>query len=342
MSWQDTYTYEGFQVITVPSLPLRGLDALMTSALAAIASSGNRYDIIHFHALGPSLFSWVPRLLSFKTKVVVTCHGLDWQRAKWGKLSSHLIRTGEWMALHCGHEVITVAEELQPYFQKTYHRQVPYIGNGPAKYADSDSSGSFVQSLGLNPQQYILFLGHLVPEKCPDLLIQAFQTLRPFGWKLVIVGGSSDTSGYRAKLMALAHTDPDIIFTGELRGKRLAEVMRNAGLFTLPSLVEGLPLALLEAMNEYIPVLASNIPVHRRLVGRDRGMLFRVNEHANYVECLKWSLDHPQEMKEMAKRARQYIQTHHSWDKITDELLNIYTQLRPIEQCSTSNAKAYR
>lgn len=326
MSAQDTYDYEGVQVTSVPSLPLRGLDALLTSALSALIASTRNYDVIHFHALGPALFSIIPRLLSPQSKVVVTCHGLDWQRAKWGKLSSFLIRSGEWMAMRCADEVISVAEELQPYFKETYGRDVPYIGNGPAQYKDSDPESGFVRSLGLRPQKYVLFLGRLVPEKCPDLLIQAFQSLRPKGWKLAIVGGNSDTSTYTSELMQLAHDNPDIIFTGELRGKQLAEVMRGAGLFSLPSLVEGLPLALLEAMNEEVPVLASDIPVHQRLVGHDRGQLFKVNNLQDCIDQLEWSIENINDMHTRAGRAKAYIDTHHSWDKITDTLLDLYRE----------------
>ena len=329
MSWKDIYEYEGVRVTSIPSFPLRGLDALLTSALAALVASLRNYDVIHFHALGPALFSWLPRLLSPKTKVVVTCHGLDWQRAKWGKLSSFLIRSGERMAMHCASDVIVVAEELQPYFEKTYKRYVPYVSNGPAQYRESDPNAQFVRSMGLNPQKYVLFLGRLVPEKCPDLLIKAFKSLQPSGWKLAIVGGTSDTSTYTSELMKLASDNPDIVFTGELRGKQLAEVVRGAGLFTLPSLVEGLPLAMLEAMNENVPVLASNIPVHQRLVGKERGQLFRVNNVQDCVTQLEWCLAHLKEMKARAKCAQQYIETHHSWDKITDTLLSIYHEQIP-------------
>ena len=335
MLWKDIYEYEGVRVTSIPSLPLRGLDALLTSALAAVVASVRNYDVVHFHALGPALFSWIPRLLSPRTKVVVTCHGLDWQRAKWGRLSSFLIRAGEWMAMHCANDVISVAEELQSYFEETYKRYVPYIGNGPARYRDSDPNYEFVRSMGLNPQKYVLFLGRLVPEKCPDLLIQAFKSLQPLGWKLAIVGGNSDTSSYTSGLMKLASENPDIIFTGELRGKQLAEVVRGAGLFTLPSLVEGLPLAMLEAMNEEIPVLASDIPVHQRLVGDDRGQLFQVNDLQHCITQLEWCLDNLEEMRQRAGVAKKYIEAHHSWDKITDTLLGLYHEQVPSKPAPT-------
>ena len=352
MPWQTSYDYDGVHVTSVPSFPIRGIDALITSAFAAVMASTKQYDVIHFHALGPSLFSWIPRILAPRAKVVVTCHGLDWQRAKWGKVSSSLIHLGEKVAMRCAQNVITVAEDLKPYFNQTYNRAVTYIGNGPASYPDSDPNAEFVRSLGLKPQKYVLFLGRLVPEKCPDLLVKAFQSLRPSGWKLVIVGGTSDTSTYTSDLMQLASNDPDIIFTGELRGKRLAETVRNAGLFSLPSLVEGLPLALLEAMHEGIPVLTSDIPVHQRLVGRDRGQLFRVNDLRHFTRQLQWSLEHLKEMRESAQRAQAYVQTHHSWDKIAAELLTLYQagadvpmsekNSHPLEMPSSSIPKGIR
>ena len=323
-SWREPCTYKGVNVRSIPSLPLRGLDALVTSAVAAIAASLAKNDVIHFHALGPSLFSWIPRILSPHSKVVMTCHGLDWQRTKWGKISSTLIRLGEQIGTACSHEVVAVSKDLKPYFQQVYNRSVTYIGNGPAHYPDSDVNIEGVESLGLQPQKYVLFLGRLVPEKCPHLLIQAFQSLRPLGWKLAIVGGTSDTSTYTSKLMRLAEHNPDIIFTGELRGQRLANVVRCAGLFTLSSELEGLPLALLEAMHEGVPVLTSDIPVHRELVGGDRGQLFRVNDLSDFITQMQWSMDHLPEMKHRATQAQQYVIENYSWDTITTMLLNRY------------------
>lgn len=318
--------FQGIQVISLPSLNLKGMDALLSAAMGGVASSGTRYDIVHFHALGPALFSWLPRIASF-AKVVVTCHGLDWRRAKWGGASSHLLRVGESTAVRFADELIVVSEELRSYFMQTYGREPVYIPNATSSLSESDPNFSYGTSLGLKQGAYILFLGRLVPEKCPDLLIKAFQTLKPTGWKLVLVGGSSDTDLFSSELIKMAARSTDVVFTGELRGSYLAEILRGAGLFVLPSEVEGLPMAMLEAMQEGIPVLTSDIPVHQQLTAGERGMLFQVGDVDSCVRCLDWALRHPQKLAAMAKKAQKYVQVNHNWDYITSKTLKLYTTI---------------
>lgn len=323
-AWLDSYDFEGVKVRSLPSLPLRGIDAFISSALGAIASSTTKYDIVHFHALGPSLFSWLPKLAS-SAKVVVTCQGLDWQRAKWGNTSSSLILMGEKAAVRHADEIIVVSKNLQSYFFETYGRQTVYIPNAPASYAESDRNFSYGRSLDLNQGKYILFLGRLVPEKRPDLLIEAFQALKPAGWKLVLAGGVSDTNLFTSKLSDLAEGNPDIIFAGEIRGTCLAEIVRGAGLFMLPSDLEGLPLSMLEAMSQGIPVLASDIPPHQQLINDQRGVLFQAGDINSCIQSLEWAIAHPQEMAVMAKKAQQHVEQYYNWDHITAENLRIYT-----------------
>jgi glycosyltransferase involved in cell wall biosynthesis len=321
------YDVQGVQVISLPCLKVRGADALLSSALGAIASSGTAYDIIHFHAIGPALFSWLPKIATTAKKVVVTCHGLDWQRAKWSKASSYLLRLGERAAVRFADGLIVVSEELRSYFKQTYNRETIYIPNAPSQLGESDPNFSYGSSLGLTPGRYILFLGRLVPEKCPHLLIKAFQSLQASGWKLVLTGGTSDTGEYTSQLIDVAEKSSNIVLTGELQGAHLAEIIRGAGLFVLPSELEGLPLALLEAMQEGIPVIASDIGVHKQLLAQQRGMLFSVNKVDSCLRCLDWAIHHPQELVAMAKEAQEYVQANYNWNDITAETLRFYEKL---------------
>lgn len=327
-AWFSSYDYQGVKVICLPSLPIRGLDAFTSSAFGALATLFKSYDIVHFHALGPALFCWLPRLAS-QAGVVVTCQGLDWQRAKWGKLSSNLIRWGEKAAVKYADEIVVVSKDLETYFHRTYRLATNYIPNAPGQYVDSNPECPYLNSLGLNKQGYVLFLGRLVPEKRPDLLIQAFQKLQPSGWKLALAGGNSDTTEYKNQLVKMAGGNPNIIFTGELQGECLAEIVRGAGLFVLPSDLEGLPLVMLEVMREGIPVLASDIGAHRQLIGQDqdRGLLFEAGNIADCQEVLGQALSEPQDLAVMASKAQQHVKVNYNWDKITYENLSLYAKI---------------
>jgi glycosyltransferase involved in cell wall biosynthesis len=322
--WLHQYEVQGVRIMALPSLNLRGLDALASSALGALVSSRKHYDVVHIHALGPALFSALPKLALSATKVVVSCQGLDWSRAKWGNISSRILHLGERTAVRFADDIIVVSEELRSYFKKTYNRDTIYIPNGPAGYGLSDKHFHYGTSLGLQPNKYMVFLGRLVPEKRPELLIQSFQALRLPGWKLVLVGGSSDTLQFSGELSEIAGGNPSIIFAGELYGEQLAEIVRGAGLFVLPSDVEGLPLAMLEAMREGIPVVASDIPAHQQLLLGGQGMLFRAGDVDSCADALSWAVHHTKEMAAMATKAKKHIQVNYNWDQITSETLAVY------------------
>ncbi|MEM6716139.1 MAG: glycosyltransferase family 4 protein [Cyanobacteria bacterium P01_F01_bin.56] len=321
--WFQNNVFKGVNVISLPG-PRGGVDALTTSALGALAAWRSPYDIIHFHALGPALFSGISK--PGKAKVVVTCHGLDWQRAKWSGSASWLIRAGERAAVAWADELVVVSSELQSYFLKTYDQPTTHITTAPASYAAADPSFQYGRSLGIERERYIVFLGRLVPEKKPDLLIQAFQKLQPKGWKLVLVGGESGAEAYLEELFALATNNSSIVFAGELRGAHLAEIVQGAGLFVLPSDLEGLPMSLLEAMREGIPAIASDISPHRQMLDSDRGVLFSVGDCEACYQALKLAIADPEAMAKRAQAAAHYVRTHHNWDCIARENLDVYEQ----------------
>ncbi|MEO0684160.1 MAG: glycosyltransferase family 4 protein [Cyanobacteria bacterium J06649_11] len=322
-SWLENYDFEGVKVISLPDVRMRGVDAFVTSALGALASTGKKYDIIHFQALGPSLFTALSKIAT-KSKIVVTCHGLDWQRAKWGSFSTRLIQMGEQTAVHCADEIIAVSDALKTYFLQTHGRDVVYIPTAPASYARSDPGFSYGTKLGLSRGRYMLFLGRLVPEKRPELLVEAFRKLQPPDWKLVLAGGVSNTEAFTSELLKKVADSRNIVFAGELRGARLAEIVRGAGLFVLPSDVEGLPMAMLEAMRERVPILASNIPPHQQLIGGGRGRLFEAGSLESCMKELSWATQNLTHMEAMAQNAEKYVNLNFSWDYIANETLKLY------------------
>ena len=111
--------YKGIRLKTVPTIEKKGLAAVSSSFFAALCCAFGRYDIVHIHAEGPTFFAWLPKL--FGKKVIVTIHGLDWQREKWKSgFGSKFIHQGEKNAVKYADEIIVLSKGVQDYFEKVY------------------------------------------------------------------------------------------------------------------------------------------------------------------------------------------------------------------------------
>ena len=237
--------YKGVRIKRVLTLDKKGLAAMTASVTGAIAAAFSRYDVVHFHAEGPCAMLWLPKL--FGKRCIATIHGLDHQRAKWGKFARTYIMLGEKCAAKLADEVIVLSKGVQQYFEDTYGRKTVFIPNGVNK-PELRQAQEIAEKFGLQKDSYLLFLGRLVPEKGIHYLIEAYQSLKT-DKKLVIAGGISDTGEYGEALQKLAANNPNILFTGFVQGRPLEELYSNAYLYILPSDLEGMPLSLLEAMS---------------------------------------------------------------------------------------------
>ena len=265
--------YKGIKLKHVPTLEMKGLAAVSSSFFASLYCAFGRYDVVHIHAEGPAEFSWIPKMLG--KRVVVTVHGLDWQREKWKNgFGSKFIKKGEKNAVKYADEIIVLSKDVQNYFKDIYGRETRFIPNGVNRpeLLEADE----LKQYGLTKDSYILFLGRLVPEKGLRYLIKAFKEVKT-DKKLVIAGGASDTDAFAAELKELARGDDRIIFTGFVQGKILEELYSNAYIYTLPSDLEGMPLSLLEAMSYGNCCLVSDIEECASVV-EDKAIVFKKSD----------------------------------------------------------------
>lgn len=311
--------YKGINLKTVPTINLRGIAAMSSSIFAAIKAAFGKYDVIHFHAEGPCAMLWLPKL--FGKRCIATIHGLDHQRAKWGKLASTYIMLGEKCAVKFADEIIVLSESVQKYFKETYGRETKFIPNGVNR-PELRNAELITEKFSLNKDEYILFLGRLVPEKGIKNLIQAFKEVKT-NKKLVIAGGSSDTNEFEKELKEFAKSDERIIFTGFVQGKELEELYSNAYLYCLPSDLEGMPLSLLEAMSYGNCCLVSDIDECTSVV-EDKGFIFKKSDINDLKEKLQNACDSLKMVGKYKMEASEFICKKYNWDEIVKETLEVY------------------
>ena len=318
--------YEGVKIIPVWTIEKKGLAAMTSSFSAAWKAAWSQADVIHIHAEGPAAMCGLVRFLwKIRGKnqriLVVTVHGLDWARAKWGGFASKYIKFGEKQAVKYADEIIVLSRGVQEYIKTTYGRDTVFIPNGVSRPTLAPAQ-MITEQWGLEKDSYVLFLGRIVPEKGLKYLIEAWKGVKT-DKKLVIAGGSSDTEEFLTELNALSAGDERIVFTGFQQGQVLEELYSNSYIYTLPSDLEGMPLSLLEAMSYGNCCLVSDIAECTE-VFEDKAAVFKKGDVSDLTQVLQELLDSPETVERYKREAAEYITGKYNWDDVVDRTLELY------------------
>ena len=315
----DFAVYNGMHLVRLPTIRTKHLETLVHTFLSTTHAMFGGCDIVHFHALGPALFSFLPRLAGKKT--VVTVQGLDWKRKKWGRFAAAVLRAGEWASARLPNRTMVVSKTLQERYRNLYGTETVYVPNGTT--LRSRAAPSQLVAWGLQPGQYILFLGRFSPEKNCHLLIQGYEQLfTPM--KLVLAGGSSHTDSYAEQLRR--HANGKIVFLNWVSGDALDELLTNAALFVLPSDLEGMSLALLDAMGAGVCTLTSDIAENRELI-EDVGFTFRPGDVDDLARMLALLISDEGIRKAAGENARQRAREQFLWPEIARQVSEVYEEL---------------
>ena len=312
--------YKGVKLKSVLTIDMKGLAAMTSSFFGAIKILFSKNNIVHFHAEGPCAMIPIIKFFS-KKKIIVTIHGLDWQRAKWGGFATKYIKFGEKMAAKYADEIIVLSENVKKYFKDTYNRETNFIPNGVNK-PDIKDVDIIKDKFDLAKDSYILFLGRLVPEKGIHYLIEAYNKINT-DKKLVIAGGSSDTDTYFNELKEKAKDNTNIIFTGFVQGEELEELYSNAYIYVLPSDLEGMPLSLLEAMSYKNCCLTSDIPECKTVMD-DNGVTFKKSDVNDLKEKLQYLVDNVDKVNKYKSEAQKKKKKKYNWDDVVDKTIELY------------------
>lgn len=303
------------RVVPCPSTANRSLEAILGTLTGILLAARERSRIVHIHAIGPALLTPFARLLGMKT--VVTHHGADYNREKWGAVASSMLRWGEALGMKFAHRIIAVSPSLAETLKQKFPahaEKISYIPNGaPAFGTTTGDASDIFEQLGIDRGEYLLTVGRLVPEKAFDTLVRAHR-LSGSGRKLVIVGGADHESAFARNLREEA--DDTVLFAGVQPRSVLSHLYANARLFILPSFHEGLPICALEATQSGCNSLLSDIPANLD-IGLSPGHYFPVGNE----EALAEALSRPAESFAVDAEA---IKRRFNWDEIAAQTASVY------------------
>jgi len=326
--------YEGVKLVSLPSIHTKHLDAISHTFVSLIhAIFKNKVDIIHFHGVGPSLLTFLPKLISPKVKVISTAHSQDWEHSKWGFFSRQMLKMGAFMSSVFSDEVITVSKELQKRFLTKYSRSITLIPNGVNASNKNTKDTRLLNSFGLKKNKYILVVSRIVKHKGIHYLIEAFKEIKAKkkfkDFKLVVVGQTSFTNSYFGFLKKMIAGEKNIMFVGGQRGEALEQLFSNALLYVSPSTSEGLSISLLEAMGYGKPVLVSDIKENLELINGDAnlgsvGFSFKNKNIIDLKEKLELLLADPVTIRKVGKKAKEFVKVYYNWSDIAERTNKIY------------------
>ncbi len=305
--------YRGVKLIDVYAPRKKSIEAIIHTFLAIIKAKKLKPDVLHVHAIGPAIMIPFARLLGLK--VVMTNHGPDYDRQKWGKLAKTVLKTGERLGTKFSNQVIVISTVIANILKSNYGRENTHLIYNGVNIPCKSISTDYIESLGIIPGKYILAIGRFVKEKGFHDLIEAYGKLKHRGFQLVIAGDADHEDDYSMQLKKQAR-DAGVILTGFIKGERLNQVMSNAALFALPSYHEGLPIALLEAMSYNLDVVVSNIP-STNLSCLETSDFYKVGDSDELASLIERKLEN-------LATPRQYNLADYDWDKIAPQTVEVY------------------
>lgn len=312
--------YNGVKIVSLPSIPTKHLDTITHTFLSSFHALFHRFDIVYYCIVGNSPLVWIPRLAG--SKVLLNVDGEDWAREKWSGFARWYQKQCEWIATRTAQVIVSDAKGIQERYKKLYNADTVFVPYGAN--ITRDEGLATLEKWGLQPDQYILYVGRFVPENAIDLLINAFKAVKTVK-KLVIIGDAPHADEYKRHLYEIA--DERAVFTGYAFEADYAQLSSHAYLYVQPSGVDGTRPALLDQMGFGNCVLVRNSKVNMEVIN-DCGCFFEKDRPLeSFIEKLQYLIHSTEVVQTFRDKVRTRIQNYYNWEWITDFYEDLFKRL---------------
>lgn len=312
-------THKGMQLVYLPSVRKKSLDTMTHTALSALHACGCGYDAILVFNAANAPFLLPLRLLG--KRMAVNTDGLEWKRAKWGRMGKLFYRISEKVACIMANRLVSDSEGIRDYYAETHGADSSVIAYGA--YPCENPPTDLLAGFGLAPRGYFLQITRFEPENHPLETIRAFNTLTT-DKKLVLVGGSPYDSDYVRAMRAEA--GPNVILPGFLYEKAaLDQLWGHCHAYVHGNSVGGTNPALLQTMASGCFTMAADVPFNHDVLA-DTGVYFERSADA-LAEKMAWSLAHEDELGDYRRKALARVKSLYDWDVVAGQYETLCREL---------------
>ena len=313
---RDNYRIIRFKGITVFRNPIS------TSLFCRLLRERMKYDIIHAHShlYSSTVFCALMRMIG-SSPLVITNHGLVSQTAPIWLQKLYVPTVAKW-AYDTADSIICYTE--------TERKQLIDLGIHPEKISiihNGVDTDHFTPLTNIAPKKQILWIGKYVPGKGVEYLLRGFQLFsREFADYTLLMIGRGPQKDDCLKMIEDMGLKEKVILMDFVDNEDLPEIYQQSSLFVLPSLSEGVPRTILEAMACGVPVACTELPQLVKIVS-ECGLLFPPKDPEALAASLSTLVSDHEMAQGCGRNGREKAVSMYSWSDTVSKTLDLYASL---------------
>lgn len=320
--WGKNLKEQIFTPVKIKSIPIKNIRPTILFLLSAIhAVFKMNFDIIHIHNAEAAFI--IP-ILKTRFPIVITSHAIAYRREKWSKFGKYLIKLMDKPFCTWPHVVTAVSKPLAEYYNSKYQANVRFIPNGikPPESINLKKATSLLNSLGLKPNEYIIFIaGRILPSKGCHLLLEALKNSKN-PTKILVVGDLTQMPSYTNRLKTII--PEQTVFHPLIKDKTiLFGLLSLSNLLVFPSTYEAMSMVLLDALALGVPLICSDILANTYIV-TEKEILFKNEDIKSLSKKIEWALKHTEKVKKSVNKIQKQVINSYNWEKISSQYLQSY------------------
>ena len=281
-------------------------------------------DIIHSVYVNESIImGFIAKL--FRIPSILHSRGTDFNFFSFISLKRNLLVRIANMLNNC---IITVSETMRSDGYRlniplnkmiTLYDGIEFSDFNPASKENDITSNKIFQ---------ILNIGRFSPEKCHDIIIESCKKLKEnnFNFHMTFIGFGNLESQIKNKIKQY-DLEKWITIVGFIKHENISQYLSKADLYIQPSLIEGMPIAVLEAMSMELPIIMTNIGGMRELNVESGVILIEKKNAIQLYNAIISFMNNREKMKIGGKKNRAFILKNFNWELHSKKLYNIYLEL---------------